>query len=238
MAKSPAGLAFREISDRVAAEAPSGRVIAEGKMNDFMQLYTSMEGRINRQRFWLGIVGLIVAYIVVGLILGAIFGVSMLGAVMTAIQNPDMTAEQISEMAMGQVRTGGWVSLVTLIILAYPGIALMMKRSHDRDSSGTWVYVYYGLSALMLLGQALGLTYQMNQFGDIATPGPNTIGWILSLAIFILGLYLIVTLGFLKGTEGSNQYGPDPLGGGGDMGAGGDMGSSAGGGEAGGGDAS
>lgn len=33
-----------------------------------------------------------------------------------------------------------------------------------------------------------------------------------SLVILVWGIYLLVVLGFLKGTTGPNQYGPDPLG--------------------------
>ena len=37
------------------------------------------------------------------------------------------------------------------------------------------------------------------------------LGLLLSIPIF--AIYLLVVLGFLKGSDGANQYGPDPLGG-------------------------
>ncbi|HUV32623.1 MAG TPA: DUF805 domain-containing protein, partial [Devosiaceae bacterium] len=153
-------------------------------------------------------------YIVVGFILGSIFGVQMFNLAMTAI-NDGATAESITQMAVDATRTSGWVSLITLTILAYPGMALWIKRSHDRDTGPNLIYALYGLMALSYLLQGLGMTMSVNEINGVSFASPNTIGWILSLATGILGLYLLVTLGFLKGTDGPNQYGPDPLGGGG-----------------------
>jgi uncharacterized membrane protein YhaH (DUF805 family) len=180
-------------------------------MNDFISMYTSFDGRLNRQRFWLGIVGLIVAYIVVGFVLGSVFGVQMFNMALTAMSD-GATAESIAQMAMDATKTSGWVSLITLIVLAYPGMALWIKRSHDRDTGPNLVYAFYGLSALSYVMQGLGMTMSVNEINGVAFPAPNTIGWILSLVTGLLGLYLLVTLGFLKGTAGPNQYGPDPLG--------------------------
>jgi uncharacterized membrane protein YhaH (DUF805 family) len=36
---------------------------------------------------------------------------------------------------------------------------------------------------------------------------------LLSLVVGVFAIYLLVVLGFLRGTVGPNQYGPDPLGG-------------------------
>jgi uncharacterized membrane protein YhaH (DUF805 family) len=36
---------------------------------------------------------------------------------------------------------------------------------------------------------------------------------ILGIVVGIFALYLLVVLGFLRGTPGPNQYGPDPVGG-------------------------
>jgi uncharacterized membrane protein YhaH (DUF805 family) len=43
----------------------------------------------------------------------------------------------------------------------------------------------------------------------------NKSGWwtLIALIPVIGGLWLLIELGFLKGTAGANQYGPDPLGG-------------------------
>ncbi len=210
-------------------------------MNDYIQNFMGFEGRLNRQPFWLGIVGLIVASIILNFIVGIFFGGSIVGAMMSVV-GAGGDPQAIADASLSASRTAGWVGLVIFIILAYPSLALWMKRAHDRDSNGQLLYVLYALVAITYVLQAIGLTMGVSEIAGVPVASQNTLGWILSLAEFVLGLYLLVTLGFLKGTEGPNQYGPDPLGGGGDMGAasGGDMSGSGdmGGGQAGGGDAS
>lgn len=176
------------------------------------KLYVGFEGRLNRQAFWLGVIGLIVASIIVSFVLGSIFGVSMM-PMMGAAFDPNLTPEQLSAMVATATRNGAWAGLVSFLILAYPALSLSIKRAHDRNSNGQLVYALFGLNALNLVLQALGISYGMTQMGTLMVPTPNAIGWILQAATGLLGLYLLVTLGFLKGTTGPNTYGPDPLGG-------------------------
>jgi uncharacterized membrane protein YhaH (DUF805 family) len=41
---------------------------------------------------------------------------------------------------------------------------------------------------------------------------PSAIALIIAVPFTVLGLVLLVELGFRKGTTGPNRYGPDPLG--------------------------
>jgi uncharacterized membrane protein YhaH (DUF805 family) len=63
----------------------------------------------------------------------------------------------------------------------------------------------------MQLVSALGIGMSTMDVGGtpIPVPGPITMG--LSVIVGIFGLYMLVVLGFLKGTAGPNNYGPDPL---------------------------
>jgi uncharacterized membrane protein YhaH (DUF805 family) len=45
----------------------------------------------------------------------------------------------------------------------------------------------------------------------MVVPTPTPLLVVLGLVAGILGIYLLVVCGFLKGTAGSNNYGPDPL---------------------------
>lgn len=88
------------------------------------------------------------------------------------------------------------VGLVALALRIAPGV----KRLHDRNKSGAWLWLYYGLpqlAAVLVLATA-----------DMALLG--ALGMI-SLALVIA---VIVDLGVLPGTPGDNRYGPDPLAGG------------------------
>jgi uncharacterized membrane protein YhaH (DUF805 family) len=96
------------------------------------------------------------------------------------------------------------VLLVTLALF-YPAYAIAAKRFQDRDKPGK--FALYGLVPMLIASvlQALGLAGTPEQ--------PNAIGWICSIVTLGVGLWFLVELGILKGTTGSNRYGPDPLAG-------------------------
>jgi uncharacterized membrane protein YhaH (DUF805 family) len=98
---------------------------------DFQYLFTSFDGRINRAKYWAGVVILAVISIIAGLIIGAVFGQSTIGVIL--------------------------VTLVTLALF-YPGYAVAAKRFQDRDKPGQTAL--YGLVPVLIasLLQAFGLT--------------------------------------------------------------------------------
>jgi uncharacterized membrane protein YhaH (DUF805 family) len=184
-------------------------------MNNLSSLFFSTEGRIGRGRWWLGVVIFAVVWIVVAFLLLPLAGVSMMPN-MAALMQPgaDMTA--LSESIAGGMRTSAWVSLILFLILAYPAYCLQVKRRHDRDNNGMDVIIYLALSAIVLLIQALGIGYTMTEIpgaAGLSIPQPSLPLTILSLVLGVYAIYLLVVCGFLRGTAGPNQYGPDPLGG-------------------------
>jgi uncharacterized membrane protein YhaH (DUF805 family) len=181
-------------------------------MNNIVQLMTTTDGRISRKSWWLGVVILIVAGIVLSLILGMVgFGI---WPNMAAFESGD--PQTISQALAASSRAAAWGGVISFVILAYPGYALSMKRRHDRDNNGLDLQIYYGLTFVLLLLQALGIGYtQMPVPGveGVTIPQPGMITMILGLVTGIFALYLLVVLGFLRGTPGPNQYGADPVGG-------------------------
>lgn len=178
---------------------------------DFKALYTTTEGRISRQTWWIGAVILGVVNIIISMLLLPMFGLGM----------PDMTrlmadgadpATLMPEM-MGAMQGAAWGSLVVFLIFAYPAYCLSVKRRHDKDNAGLDVLIYFGVTVLLLLVQALGLGYTVGDVGGIAIPQPSLIYMAVGLVGGVFGIYMLVVLGFLKGTAGANSYGPDPLGG-------------------------
>jgi len=125
-----------------------------------MSLFTSFDGRINRQKWWLGLIVLVIAEWIIFAIIGMLFGVGMMGGMDP--ENPEISPA--AAVLMG---------IIGLIFL-YPALALYAKRWHDRGKSGWWTLI--------------------------------------GLVPIIGGLWILVELGFLRGTEGPNQYGNDPLG--------------------------
>jgi uncharacterized membrane protein YhaH (DUF805 family) len=187
-------------------------------MDNIVGLFTSTEGRISRKSWWLGTVILIIANIIIGFLILPLVGVSMMpniGALVSPDGNVDPAA--IAQMATDAARRASWASLIIFVIFAYPVYALSIKRRHDKDNNGMDVIIYLAITAVLLLIQALGIGMDMMAMpiGDQTLTVPVPAMWLslLTFAVGIFAIYLLVVLGFLKGTAGPNQYGPDPLGG-------------------------
>lgn len=154
-------------------------------MDNMVALYTTTAGRISRKGWWIGVVGLIVASIVLTLIL--------------------------SLVGLGY---STWGQLIIYIILFFPSWCIGLKRRQDRDNDGTDFKIMMGVSGLLTLLQAFGIGVTMTDMGNgVMVPMPAMWMSILYLALGVFGIYMLVQLGFLRGTTGSNTYGADPVGG-------------------------
>jgi len=129
-------------------------------------LLFSFQGRINRAKYWIAAVVYAAAMIVL-FGLGFFFNFAALFFVVAAM---------------------------AFIAILVSGVAVGIKRLHDRDKSGWWLAAFYLVPALL--------------DGAGRTTGSAVIFGLASLAVSI---WAIVELGFLRGTPGPNQYGPDPL---------------------------
>jgi uncharacterized membrane protein YhaH (DUF805 family) len=107
-------------------------------------LYFSFEGRINRAKYW--IYGIVIA-----IVFCAIIGLFYL-------------AVGVKGLPVGYV--------IAIVAAIWPGLALAIKRCHDRGRSGYFIIVGF---------------------------------------IPIACIWYLAEIGFMRGTFGENQYGPDPL---------------------------
>jgi len=153
-----------------------------GETMDFGYLYTSFEGRINRKRYWMGLIVLIIIMLVVLFAVNLVVGGSMLA--------PDPRTRL--------------VTFVLQLLFLYPSAALMVKRLHDRNRPSYW-------AAFLLVPVVIkALTDLMGLSGDPLNQ--NALDYLLGIIIFVVSVWFFIELGCLRGTVGSNQYGPDPLG--------------------------
>jgi uncharacterized membrane protein YhaH (DUF805 family) len=137
---------------------------------DFTNLLFGFGGRINRAKYWLAVLLWMIAWGVALAILFA-FGSSYFYP------------------AIGLIILIGILGLVS-------GIAVGIKRLHDRNKSGWWLLLFYLLPAIL----------------QQIAPHVGPSGFIFSIAGFAISVWMIVELGCLRGTAGPNEYGPDPLG--------------------------
>ena len=91
----------------------------------------------------------------------------------------------------------GMIGIVVLI----SSIAVGMKRLHDRGKSG-WYLLFFYVAPGILMMAAIG-TYLTMEDGTLVSA-------LLGLVAFAIGVWAFVELGCLRGTVGSNRFGPDP----------------------------
>jgi len=148
-----------------------------------MNLFFSTEGRIGRGKWWLGIILLLI----IGIVFFAIFP--------TIALNP-------------------LYILIVSIIFLYPVSCLYLKRLQDRNKGHMpWLWIFIVPGFLYNLAAFLGIGFeQVEIIPGVQSASPTGIGVLLSLAAFVVGLWALVECGFLRGTKGDNDFGPDPVG--------------------------
>lgn len=90
---------------------------------------------------------------------------------------------------------------IFLIVVLVPDLAITAKRWHDRGKSSWWLL----LNVPLVIGRMTvpaGDPTQMTQ--------STTLQAVSSLAALVCGVWILVECGFLKGSQGENQYGPEP----------------------------
>jgi uncharacterized membrane protein YhaH (DUF805 family) len=179
-------------------------------MDNIVPLYTTTDGRISRKTWWLAAIGVGAVSIVISTLIFPMLGLGMPSAeaMMAAASDP----AAVQGMMTGALQASGWGSLILFLLFAYPIYCISIKRRHDKNNKGTDVIGYLALTALLLLVQALGLGFSVAVVNGAAVPMPSMIYMVLSFVTLVYAIYMLVVLGFLKGTDGPNQYGPDPLG--------------------------
>lgn len=173
---------------------------------DFMNLFTNFNGRIGRQSWWIGTIIMIVVSFILYFILAAIFGAGMMGMDPQKMMEPGFMESYIRKASIMQI--------VMLAILGYPVTALMSKRLNDRDRPGWMKWVFWAPTVLSALLGIAGLGYTSTDVGGgVMMPMPSTLMTLLGFLSMAVGIWALVELGILKGTDGPNQHGPDPAAG-------------------------
>jgi uncharacterized membrane protein YhaH (DUF805 family) len=104
-------------------------------------------------------------------------------------------------VAPNQGGVGPFALLATLALL-YPGIVGCVKRLHDLNHPGWYVAVYYG--GLVGMGVVMAIAVPIFGLGALVLMIPGAF-------LFLGALWFSLKMGFVRGTDGPNRYGRDPL---------------------------
>ncbi|MGP8119085.1 MAG: DUF805 domain-containing protein [Xanthobacteraceae bacterium] len=143
---------------------------------DWQMFLFSTAGRISRANFWLAVL----IYVLVA-------AAASVAALVIITAPPSDLAALVLYIG------GGLVFFCTF----FSGMAVTIKRLHDRDKIGWW-NVPFVVLPFLLLGASNGLV-------TAAT------AQVLCLIAGVLAVWGVIELGGLRGTPGPNRYGEDPL---------------------------
>ena len=145
-----------------------------------IEKYADFSGRAPRAEYWWYFLAVIVASIVARII------DNILGMDLVAAYGP--------------------VSLILMLALLVPGIAVTVRRLHDTNRSGWWILIAlvpYGIMAVAAVGALAS-----GSMGALVGAGMLSI-------IALCGAIALLVFMVLPGTPGDNRYGPNPYGAGG-----------------------
>jgi uncharacterized membrane protein YhaH (DUF805 family) len=161
----------------------------------FWQFYFSLNGRISRSQYWLRFV---VPYIVI------YFMLEIIGA----IAGPGSNLYIAISITI----------FIFSLAMFWPSIAILVKRIHDRNKSGWWALFLYVptfvFTVLLLVWVGAAIVAVAAGETDAALPSLGGLGiLVIVLGVMVLGIdiWFFVEFGCLRGTIGSNRFGPDPV---------------------------
>ncbi|MGZ3292709.1 MAG: DUF805 domain-containing protein, partial [Xanthobacteraceae bacterium] len=167
---------------------------------DDRHILDRFEGRIGRGRYWLA------TLIILGAMISALL---LLAAICLALGIPSgsLTVNLIGISASFQLddddvaaKAGLFphvANLLLTLVFAWFYAAVSIRRLHDRNKSGWWLIPFIVATGLY------------SEFGGRI--GGSWAAVAVGIAVYIGFIWGLVEMGFLKGTNGPNRFGPDPL---------------------------
>jgi uncharacterized membrane protein YhaH (DUF805 family) len=152
----------------------------------FGGFYFSAKGRVSRSQYWLKF---ILPLFVIGLILG----------ILKAINGETGTNK-------GPFST---LTFLFQLFTLWPGIAILVKRIHDRDKSGWLAWLLYGPLIVALIFTIIAIV--AFAYSDNAVWAPGIVAGLAWLVAVVVGIWFFIEFGCLRGSIGSNRFGPDPV---------------------------
>jgi uncharacterized membrane protein YhaH (DUF805 family) len=149
---------------------------------DAWTFFFDFRGRINRAKYWLAL--LVFFMIDVAL--------SLVG------------------LAVGNGVTLHIVSYGINLAIFVSSLALGVKRLHDRDRAGWWLFAFYIAPGLFAFPAMALMWAAAGSFGDARVLVLFLLRLCL-LAAFAFAIWGVVEMGFRRGTAGYNRFGADPL---------------------------
>jgi len=166
---------------------------------DYAWFLFSFEGRINRAKFlWAGLI-ILSWMIILGMLMLAVHHV--FGGPKSFYFGARDIFRLVDPESYRSLSSANLVPLfiktIGMPLFAWVYLATSIKRLHDRDKSGWWMVPFLVVPGLH------------DQFADRL--GDSYAADLLGIVAGVLALWGFIEMLFLKGTCGTNRFGPDPL---------------------------
>lgn len=156
-----------------------------------LSLLFSFNGRINRGQYWLGC-GLI--------FVGSFFAFMLIG---TMNVQPTVLGKPTAP-DLGALGAGSFLILPVWLASMWSGLAIQVKRFHDRGRSGYWTLLPLLPVVMMISGLISSVAANANAAQFIASVMP----WL--VALLAINFWFFIELGCLPGKDGPNKYDSTP----------------------------
>lgn len=144
----------------------------------------TVNGRINRKSYWIFLLQIIILQFFI-----------------TAIKDFIFYAGGYS-VSKKIILTIGIIQVTIAIIIIALMVIITVRRLHDQNKSAWWLVPYFLVPSILD-----GIADHVSSLEK----GSINLGTTFAVMGAAISLWAIVELGFLKGTNGPNRYGPDPL---------------------------
>lgn len=150
----------------------------------------SYRGRINRAQYWLGSLGVGVGGIVLFMLL--------------AFLMPQREFDKTSGGLIAALTQMAIIVVPIWALMAWCGLALQVKRFHDRGRSGLWTLLPLLPMSLLMVALVGGVMAGQQPMQLAASIQPYL------LMLWVVNLGFFIDLGCLPGKQGPNKYGDPP----------------------------
>ena len=159
------------------------------------QFVNAFRGRASRMRFWI-VLSIILPSLLALLIVFWVYALSIPGAYENGGPTP------MPKGPFGIIATVAYFAALAALCVSL--LAISIRRLHDRDKAWWWILIFLVIPDAMFGYGRYIVDSSMGAAGTmpfVALIYPGTALW----------LWGLVELGFLRGTAGTNRFGPDPL---------------------------
>lgn len=162
----------------------SGRGMVSAVSNCLIHGYARFAGRATRSEYWW--------FTFVSMLLVNVFSVSWLNVFFVNSHFYDVSTVRAALFI--------FLALLPQLALFLPGLAVLVRRLHDREKSGLWLV---GMLCMMLVAGFIGIWILFESYGSMG-------GTVICLLCLLVPCCLLMWQLILPGTRGPNRYGPNP----------------------------